>query len=75
MTDRIFSAVDKVKCAERELRQRKRVYPRLIEGGRMTRTEAERETALMESIAADYRAQVVGECLPLFPKKEARRVG
>ncbi|MBY0296416.1 MAG: hypothetical protein K2X71_10305 [Methylobacterium sp.] len=61
-----FTAADKLRCAERELRQRRRVYPRLVESGRMTPAEADRETACMEAIAADYRTQVLAEKPDLF---------
>jgi len=50
------SAVDKLKCAEREVRWRLRVYPERIARGTMGEAEARREIALMEEIAADYRA-------------------
>ena len=39
-----------IACAEREVRQRRRVYPRLIERGTMAREEAERELRLMKAI-------------------------
>lgn len=59
-----FTAADKLRCAERELRQRRRVYPRLIQSGRMTEAEAARETACMEAIAADYREQATPALFP-----------
>lgn len=37
-----FSTADKLRCAEREVRQRRRVYPRLIMIGPMTEAEARR---------------------------------
>lgn len=61
-----FTAAEKQKCAERELRQRQRVYPRLVESGRMTQAEADRETACMAAIAADYRARASAEKPDLF---------
>ncbi|MGY2051917.1 hypothetical protein [Methylobacterium sp. JK268] len=61
-----YTAADKLACAEREVRQRRRVYPRLVADGRMRQDEAERQTALMEAIAADYRAQVAAEKPDLF---------
>lgn len=51
----IFTAKDKAECAEREVKQRRRVYPRLVADGRMTQQLADKQTALMEAIAADYR--------------------
>ncbi|MCF6120837.1 hypothetical protein L2449_28850 [Mesorhizobium muleiense] len=51
----VFTARDKADCAEREVKQRQRVYPRLVSEGRMTQQLADRQTALMVAIAADYR--------------------
>jgi hypothetical protein len=51
-----FSYEDKLKCVERELKQRYRVYTRRVDNGTMTKTQMDREIALMEEIAADYRA-------------------
>lgn len=56
-----FTAADKAKCAEREVAQRRRVYPRLVESRRMKQAEADRQIAIMEAIAADYTAQADGE--------------
>ncbi|MER8387250.1 hypothetical protein [Mesorhizobium sp. M0968] len=50
-----FTARDKAECADREVKQRRRVYPRLVSEGRMTQQLADRQTALMEAIATDYR--------------------
>jgi hypothetical protein len=61
MTEK-FTNEEKADCAERELRWRRRVYPRRIDKGSMTKVQAEREIAMMTEIAADYRAK--GE-LPL----------
>ncbi len=61
-----FTAADKLRCADRELRQRHRVYPRLVENGRMTQAEANCETACMAAIAADYRARASAEKPDLF---------
>jgi hypothetical protein len=46
---------DKLRCAEREAKMRRRVYQRWVEQGRMTQK--------MEAIAADYRKIVMGERL------------
>lgn len=56
-----FTAKDKAECAEREVRQRQRVYPNLVAAGRMTQQLADRQTALMEAIARDYRAEADAE--------------
>jgi hypothetical protein len=57
----MFTARDKADCAEREVRQRRRVYARLVFNGRMSQAVADRETALMQAIAADYAAQAEKE--------------
>jgi hypothetical protein len=51
-----FTAGDKLKCVLREWNLRFRVYPRLVERGRMRDHEATRELALMTAIIEDYRA-------------------
>ena len=45
---------DKAACIRRELGYRKRVYPRWVEVGKMTKAQADREVAVMEAILADY---------------------
>jgi hypothetical protein len=50
-----FSRADLADCAEREVKQRRRVYPNLVTGGKMTREFADRQIAMMEEIARDYR--------------------
>ena len=54
----MYSAKRKYECAEREVRQRKRVYKGLVEQGRMTSAQAREEVAVMMEIAEDYRLQV-----------------
>lgn len=51
----IYRAKDKLAAVEREIKQRKRVYPRLIEQGKMTDGFAASQIAIMEAIAEDYR--------------------
>lgn len=48
ITGEDFTAADLADCAEREVRQRQRAYPRWIEAGRMTQHLADRQTALMQ---------------------------
>lgn len=60
------SSADKLACVVRELRQRRRVYPRLVESGRMQRAETNRETACMEATAAVCRALAAAEKPGLF---------
>lgn len=50
-----FTASDKFQVVMREIEQRKRVYPRLVKGGSMTQQFADRQIAVMISIANDYR--------------------
>lgn len=50
-----FTARQKQQAAAREVAQRQRVYPRLVEAGRLKQAEAERQVAVMQSIEADYR--------------------
>ena len=54
MTPRPFTLAEKRAALERELRLRRRVYPRRVTDGRMTEVDAEREIAVMEAILADY---------------------
>lgn len=56
-----ITTADKLKEAKRELAQRRRVYPRLIEKGSLTREAADRQTAIMQAIADDYEARVKAE--------------
>lgn len=59
----MFSAEDKLKCALRELKMRRAVYPRRIQLKQMHVTTAEHEIAVMEEIAKDYEQQVEKERL------------
>ena len=54
----IITDEDKLRCAERELGLRKKVYARHVEAGWKTLEFAQREIAIMEAIVADYRAKV-----------------
>jgi hypothetical protein len=47
-----FSWEELQHCAQREVRQRKRVYPRLVHTGKMTQAEADKEIAMMQSISS-----------------------
>lgn len=57
MTNSRITENEKAECAEREVRQRRRVYPRFVADGRMTQAFADRQLALMEEIAREYRAK------------------
>lgn len=43
---------DQIECVQRELRQRARVYPRLVDSGRMTQAQADREMVRMRAVEA-----------------------
>ena len=58
-----MTEMDKLKCVERELKMRLRVYPRWIEIGRMSQKQAEHELACMRAIVEDYRKIAVGDRL------------
>jgi hypothetical protein len=53
-----FSDEEKLKCLEREIALRKVVFPKRIAAEKMSRNKADREIALMEAIADDYRKRV-----------------
>jgi hypothetical protein len=59
----MFTETDKLACAKRELKFRERVYPRLIDTGKMTATLAARELDLMRAIVDDYEIKAAGERL------------
>lgn len=58
-----MTETDKLKCVERELRLRKKVYPRWVAEGRMTQQQAEHEIDCMQAIVTDYDKIVHGERL------------
>lgn len=39
---------------EREIKMRRRVYPRWVQDGRMSQAKADEEIAVMQAILADY---------------------
>jgi hypothetical protein len=55
----------KLACIEREIEMRKRVYPRRVYNCQMRQEDADREIAVMQEIAKDYRARLLGPELPL----------
>lgn len=59
----VFSASVKLACVEREIKYRKRVYPRWIEAGKITDGFAAAQIAVMEAIAEDYRKEAAKERL------------
>jgi hypothetical protein len=58
-----FSYDEKRKAALRELGQRKHVYPRLVAAGKMSRSEANYQIAIMDAIREDYETLSVKERL------------
>lgn len=52
-----FSTEEKLKELDRELMQRRRVYRRLIDAGKLTQSKADRQIAILTAIAKDYRDQ------------------
>lgn len=51
----MFDETEKLKCLEREIAMRRRVYPKWIASGKLKQEKADREIAIMEAIADDYR--------------------
>ena len=49
-----YTADQKLKAVEREIAYRRRVFPRLIENGKMSRETAAVQIAIFEAIRADY---------------------
>ena len=58
-----FTPEETREAVTRELKLRRRVYPRRIESGHMTPELAKRQIALFEEIEADYQAKAQGERL------------
>jgi hypothetical protein len=63
MPDNLYSAADLARCAEREVAMRRRVYPERVAIKRMSQALADREIAMMETIAAMLRKQAESERL------------
>ena len=55
-----FTDRDKLKAVEREIALRKSAYPRFVEKGKLKQEVADREVAVMEAIAQDYRIRLNG---------------
>lgn len=58
-----YTAEEKAAAARREARNRRRVYLNRVATGRMSRSRARFEIAVMEAIAGDYEAQAARERL------------
>lgn len=59
-----ISAQTKLRSAKRELAMRRSVYPKWVESGRMTQSEADHEIAVMADIVHDYQMQADQLSLP-----------
>jgi vacuolar-type H+-ATPase subunit C/Vma6 len=46
---------EQLACVEREIAMRKRVYPRWIEAGKITKAKADKEIRTMEAVAETLR--------------------
>ena len=46
-----------IECVEREIKQRKRVYVRLVAQGRMPQVTATEEIAVMQAVLENLKAQ------------------
>lgn len=49
-----YTNEEKLEAIRREIKQRERVYPRLIEAKKISKEFAERQIQIMQSIASDY---------------------
>jgi hypothetical protein len=52
-----YDAKTKLAAVEREIKMRRRVYPRFVENGTMTDGFAAAQISVFEAIAEDYREQ------------------
>lgn len=60
MTNR-FTSRQKQQAAAREVAQRQRVYPRLVEAGKMKQADSDLQIAIMSAIELDYRQRADAE--------------
>jgi hypothetical protein len=61
---RPFTFAELVKCARRELAQRRRVYFRLVSQGKMDPQDAEDEMLMMEAIAEFFEGKTQPKLFP-----------
>lgn len=57
MTTMLFTIEDQVACVEREIRQRHRVYGRLVSSGKLRKETADREIAAMQAVLETLKHQ------------------
>lgn len=50
-----LTVADQIKCVEREIAMRKRVYPRWVETGKMKLDQSEYQIAAMEAVLATLK--------------------
>lgn len=62
-----LSVIVQLRCAKREVRLRKRVYPRLVAEGKMTPRQARVELAAMHAIVQTLEQLLAAQQLDLFP--------
>ncbi len=60
---RIYTEAEKLAAIKREIGWRCRVYPRLIQRGKMTTKESAEQIAVFAAIEKDYEARAQGERL------------
>ena len=53
----LFTLEDQVACVEREIRQRHRVYGRLVSQGKLKKATADREIAAMQAVLETLKHQ------------------
>ena len=58
-----ISTADKLAAVERELGYRRRVYARRVAERKMTQELSDRQIAIFEAIAEDYREQTIKDRL------------
>ena len=51
-----FSLADQIRCVEREIAMRERVYPKWVAAGRMKLDQSEREIDAMKAVLATVKA-------------------
>jgi hypothetical protein len=58
MSARTFTTAEKLAEIDRELKERRRVYVRLVASGKLRKADADRQLLIMLAIRADYAATV-----------------
>jgi hypothetical protein len=58
-----FSHADLARCAKREVRQRRYVYPGRVAAGRLKQDAADREIAMMQAIQAHFESLAAADAV------------